>query len=155
MFVLGIEGSANKFGVGLVSSSGEIVSNPRSTFITPPGTGFLPRETSRHHQSVAIPLILQALSDSGISPSSIGLISFTRGPGMGGPLQIGALIARVLSQLWNIPIIGVNHCIGHIEMGESIELFSFYFSLLFIFLFSRLFLSIEENFFLRNLIFPR
>lgn len=39
---------------------------------------------------------------------------------MGTPLQVGALVARTLSQLYNIPLVGVNHCIGHIEMGRHI-----------------------------------
>jgi N6-L-threonylcarbamoyladenine synthase len=37
---------------------------------------------------------------------------------MGPPLNVCALVARTLSLLWNIPMIGVNHCIGHIEMGR-------------------------------------
>ena len=37
---------------------------------------------------------------------------------MGPPLNVGALVARTLSLLHNIPMIGVNHCIGHIEMGR-------------------------------------
>ncbi len=54
---LGIEGSANKIGVGIVHWDGKeykILSNPRKTYITPPGTGFLPRETAWHHQKVRI-----------------------------------------------------------------------------------------------------
>ena len=47
---LGIEGSANKIGIGILNSNGEILSNPRKTFITPPGTGFLPKETGDHHR---------------------------------------------------------------------------------------------------------
>ena len=47
---LGIEGSANKIGIGIVTNTGEILSNPRKTFITPPGTGFLPKETGEHHR---------------------------------------------------------------------------------------------------------
>ena len=39
---------------------------------------------------------------------------------MGPPLNIGALVARTLSKLFDIPIIGVNHCIGHIEMGRTV-----------------------------------
>ena len=42
------------------------------------------------------------------------------GPGMGAPLVVGAVVARTISQLWKLPIIGVNHCIGHIEMGRMI-----------------------------------
>lgn len=34
------------------------------------------------------------------------------GPGMGTPLQVGALVARTLSLIHNIPLVGVNHCVG-------------------------------------------
>lgn len=37
---------------------------------------------------------------------------------MAGPLQVGATVARTLSLLYNIPIVGVNHCVAHIEMGR-------------------------------------
>jgi N6-L-threonylcarbamoyladenine synthase len=37
---------------------------------------------------------------------------------MGPPLQICATVARTLSLLHGIPLHGVNHCIGHIEMGR-------------------------------------
>ncbi len=39
---------------------------------------------------------------------------------MGGPLVACAVVARMLSQLWGVPIVGVNHCIGHIEMGRVV-----------------------------------
>ena len=39
---------------------------------------------------------------------------------MGAPLQSVAIAARMLSVLWNKPLVGVNHCVGHIEMGRSI-----------------------------------
>ena len=31
---------------------------------------------------------------------------------MGAPLRSVAIVARTLSQLWKVPLIGVNHCIG-------------------------------------------
>lgn len=43
-----------------------------------------------------------------------------QGPGMGGPLVTCAVVARMLSQMWRIPIVGVNHCVGHIEMGRVV-----------------------------------
>jgi N6-L-threonylcarbamoyladenine synthase len=62
--VLGIEGSANKCGVGVLkftpaSSSQEsdtyhILANPRKTFVAPTGQGFLPKETASHHQNVRV-----------------------------------------------------------------------------------------------------
>lgn len=42
------------------------------------------------------------------------------GPGMGAPLASVAVVARTVAQLWNKPLLGVNHCIGHIEMGRLI-----------------------------------
>jgi N6-L-threonylcarbamoyladenine synthase len=47
---MGIEGSANKIGVGILNEKGHIFANPRLTFVTPPGTGFLPSETADHHR---------------------------------------------------------------------------------------------------------
>lgn len=38
--VIGFEGSANKIGVGIIRD-GEVLSNPRRTYITPPGQGGL------------------------------------------------------------------------------------------------------------------
>ena len=39
---------------------------------------------------------------------------------MGGPLVTCAVVARMLSQLWQVPIVAVNHCVGHIEMGRIV-----------------------------------
>lgn len=50
----------------------------------------------------------------------VDAIAFTKGPGMAPPLLCVAMVARLLSQMWNIPLIGVNHCIGHIEMGRAV-----------------------------------
>ncbi len=140
---LGIEGSANKIGVGIVHWDGKeykILSNPRKTYITPPGTGFLPRETAWHHQKVrlcfaesvraispsltfvqhVVPLVKQALLEAKLTKSDIDVICFTKGPGMGAPLNTCAVAARMLSLLWGVPLLGVNHCVGHIEMGRVV-----------------------------------
>ncbi|PSC73388.1 putative tRNA N6-adenosine threonylcarbamoyltransferase isoform A [Micractinium conductrix] len=98
--------------------------NPRNqrveNFITPPGQGFLPRETALHHQEWAVKLVQQALAEAGLTPADISCIAFTKGPGMGGPLVSCAVVARMLSLLWRVPIVGVNHCVGHIEMGRCV-----------------------------------
>lgn len=130
--VLGIEGSANKCGVGVVKyspakPSGEpetyhILANPRKTFVAPTGQGFLPKETALHHQNHIVALVRVALMEAfpgEENPESLlSAICFTKGPGMGAPLQSCAVCARMLSLLWNVPLVGVNHCVGHIEMGR-------------------------------------
>ncbi|KEP64763.1 UNVERIFIED_CONTAM: O-sialoglycoprotein endopeptidase [Hammondia hammondi] len=120
LLCLGIESSANKVGVGIVSSDGEILSNPRETFITPPGTGFLPRETALHHQRKIVGLVKRALTEAQVEPKQLRCIAYTCGPGMGGPLAVGAITARTLSLLWKIPLVAVNHCVAHIEMGRLV-----------------------------------
>lgn len=95
--VLGIEGSANKIGIGIVDLAGNILANPRETFITPVGTGFVPKETAEHHSMKILPLIKLALQQAGVLMSQIRLVAYTKGPGMGGPLTVGCIVARTLS----------------------------------------------------------
>ncbi|KAF9618386.1 hypothetical protein IFM89_001109 [Coptis chinensis] len=42
------------------------------------------------------------------------------GPSMGAPLQVFAIVVRILSQLWKKPIVGVNHYVAHIEMERIV-----------------------------------
>jgi hypothetical protein len=68
MLSLGIEGSANKLGVGIVKEDGTILSNVRHTYITPPGTGFLPKETAEHHRKHILRLVKEAIAEAKIRP---------------------------------------------------------------------------------------
>lgn len=119
---LGIEGSANKIGVGIIDQTGKIYANPRETFITPPGTGFMPKETAEHHRAKVLGLISLALEEAKMTleGKDIDVICYTKGPGMAGPLSVGAIVIRTLSLMYDIPLVGVNHCIGHIEMGRTV-----------------------------------
>lgn len=126
---LGLEGSANKLGVGVIKhhigpltekNRAEVLSNVRDTYVTPPGEGFLPRDTARHHRNWVVRIIKRALIDAKVRGSDLDCICFTQGPGMGAPLQSVVVAARTLSLLWNLSLVGVNHCVGHIEMGREI-----------------------------------
>ncbi|KAF9240891.1 O-sialoglycoprotein endopeptidase [Melanogaster broomeanus] len=121
---LGLEGSANKLGAGIIQHSEDgstkVLSNVRHTYITPPGEGFLPRDTAQHHREWAIKVIKDAVANAGVKMDELDCICYTKGPGMGAPLQSVALVARTLSLMFNKPLVGVNHCVGHIEMGREI-----------------------------------
>ncbi|XP_072947443.1 tRNA N6-adenosine threonylcarbamoyltransferase [Epargyreus clarus] len=119
VIAIGFEGSANKLGIGIVKD-GEILSNCRRTYITPPGEGFLPRATAEHHEQNIHEVLQEALNESGITPQDIDVVCYTKGPGMGAPLMVCAIVARTCARIWKKPILGVNHCIGHIEMGRLI-----------------------------------
>ncbi|KAK9458330.1 glycoprotease family-domain-containing protein [Dipodascopsis uninucleata] len=130
MIAIGLEGSANKLGVGIIKHypsttsnpkpSADVLANIRHTYITPPGEGFLPRDTAKHHRSWVVKLVKRAMEESKLGPDDIDCVCFTQGPGMGAPLQSTAIAARMLSLMWNKPLVGVNHCVGHIEMGREI-----------------------------------
>ncbi|THY11025.1 peptidase M22, glycoprotease [Aureobasidium pullulans] len=135
-----LEGSANKLGVGVIlhpstqadspqtqqapakhdSPPVQILSNLRHTYVSPPGSGFLPKDTAAHHRRWVVRLVKQAMKQARVSVDDIDCICFTKGPGMGAPLGAVAVAARMLSLLWNKPLVGVNHCVGHIEMGRAI-----------------------------------
>lgn len=82
--------------------------------------GFLPRETAQHHRGKVIQLIKDALKEANVSPQEIDVVCYTKGPGMAPPLLTVAIVARTIALVWDKPILGVNHCIGHIEMGRLI-----------------------------------
>ncbi|RBQ70551.1 hypothetical protein FVER53590_07851 [Fusarium verticillioides] len=120
---LGCEGSANKLGIGVIlhtPTKTKILSNLRDTFVSPPGTGFLPKDTAAHHRAHFVRLAREALAEAKITPKDVDCICYTKGPGMGAPLNSVAVAARALSLLWDRPLVGVNHCVGHIEMGRYI-----------------------------------
>ncbi|KAF1372578.1 hypothetical protein PFLUV_G00267260 [Perca fluviatilis] len=108
--VIGFEGSANKIGIGIIRD-GEVLSNPRRTYITP-GQG--------KSDCVTLTSRCEALEQAGLKPADIDCCGIHKGPGMGAPLVTVALVARTVAQLWGKPLLGVNHCIGHIEMGRLI-----------------------------------
>ncbi|KFA75467.1 hypothetical protein S40288_01201 [Stachybotrys chartarum IBT 40288] len=122
---LGCEGSANKLGIGVIRHSladntTAVLANLRHTFVSPPGTGFLPKDTAAHHRAHFAALARAALAQAGVAPADLDCICYTRGPGMGAPLASVAVAARTLALLWGKPLVGVNHCVGHIEMGREI-----------------------------------
>ena len=78
--ILGLEGSANKIGVGIVKD-GQVLSNPRRTYVPPVGQGFLPRETAEHHRSVVLEVLKEALEQANMTQDDIDAIAFTKGPG--------------------------------------------------------------------------
>lgn len=85
--------------------------------------GFLPRETAQHHQNNIIELLDETFKTSGIKPEQIDIVCFTKGPGIGAPLVSVAAVARTVAQLWNKPLIPVNHCIARILLIQYIFLF--------------------------------
>jgi len=114
---LGIESTAHTWGAGIVDYEGNVLSSINDIFIPKKG-GLHPALVREQHLNNFMKVLNNALIQAKCSIKDINLITFSQSPGLGPVLKIGALVARMLSQLLNIPIIGVNHCIAHIEIGR-------------------------------------
>lgn len=121
MICLGIEGTAHSIGVGLVKDDkGKcIVSSNLIKTYRPKKGGIHPREAANHHAEHIADLIKESVLNSKKKFSDIDLISFSMGPGLGPCLRTAATAARALSLSLNKPLIGVNHCVAHLEIGRG------------------------------------
>ena len=116
-YCLGIESSADDFGVGIATFNGEILANKSDSYIPIEG-GIHPREAARHHAEVADKVLHEALVKAGVKPCELSVIAFSQGPGLGPSLRTGATVARALASYLGIPLVGVNHSVAHIEIGK-------------------------------------
>ena len=114
--VLGIESTAHTFGVSIIRKK-EVLSNIKDTFTTETG-GLIPVQLAEHHVDVCDKIILKALRFAKISINDIDVIAYSKAPGMGHALRFGAMAARSLSLIHNIPLVGVHHSIAHLEIGR-------------------------------------
>ncbi len=118
MLVLGIEGTAHTIGVGIVDENANILANELDMY-RPEKGGIHPREAANHHSDKAVPLIKQAVQTANIKLKDIDVVCFSQGPGLGPCLRTAATAARALAISLDKPIIGVNHCIAHLEIGVA------------------------------------
>lgn len=120
MICLGFEGTAHTFGVGIVNSDGEVLANVSEAY-EPEEGGIHPREAAQAHSKNARKVLDKGLKEAGIDSEEIDLISFSQGPGLGSCLRTVATAARALAVWLEVPIIGVNHCVAHVEIGRLTE----------------------------------
>jgi bifunctional N6-L-threonylcarbamoyladenine synthase / protein kinase Bud32 len=122
MLILGIESTAHTFGIGIIDAKNrKVLFNQKNQFQN--DVGMDPRKLSDFHVANFDKILKSAsefLKSQNKSFSDLNLISFSRGPGMGNALKIGALVAKTLSKRYNIPIIGVNHIKAHLEIGKML-----------------------------------
>ncbi len=118
MISLGIESSAYVFGVGIIDDKGNVLADKRFFFKPEKGKGMIPREASEAFMKNAKSVLLDALDEAKISIKDVNVISFTQGMGIPNNLRVGATLARFLSIKYKKPLVGINHALGHIEIGK-------------------------------------
>jgi N6-L-threonylcarbamoyladenine synthase len=116
-YILGIESTAHTFSVSVMSSEGEILSNAKSVYEPPEGSGIHPFEASQSHLSSAPHVLAEALAESRVPLKKLSAVAYSMGPGLGPCLRVGAVVARTLASSMGVPLVPVNHAVGHIELG--------------------------------------
>ncbi len=114
--IVGIESTAHTLGIGVVSN-GKILANVKNSYSTFSG-GIIPLEAAKHHESVKEKLFKEALDNAKIDMKKIDAIAFSRGPGLAPCLIAGLNFAKNLAKQYNKPLIPVNHCVAHLEIGQ-------------------------------------
>jgi N6-L-threonylcarbamoyladenine synthase len=115
--ILGIETSCDETAAAVVSRGEKVLSNVVSSQIAThqPYGGVVPELASREHLRAIVPVVRQALRESGQSYQSVDAIAVTQGPGLAGALLVGISFAKALAYVLQKPLITVNHLEGHIH----------------------------------------
>lgn len=118
MICLGIESTAHTFGIGICDEKGKILANEKSVYKPRKGWGIVPMDAGKHHEKEGENVLKMALEKANLELKDIGIISYSRGPGLPPCLYKGLELAKDLSEKHGKPLIGVNHCVAHIEIGR-------------------------------------
>lgn len=112
--ILGIESSCDDTSAAVVKD-GLLMSNViAGQAVHEAYGGVVPELASRAHQQNIVPVVSEALRQSGIDKSDLSAIAFTRGPGLLGSLLVGTSFAKGLALGLNKPLIDVNHLHAHV-----------------------------------------
>src|SRR5690606_34808462 len=76
--------------------------------------GVVPELASRAHLQSIVPVVDQAIQQSGCELKNIDAFAFTQSPGLIGTLLVGAQFAKSLSLACNKPLIAVHHMQAHV-----------------------------------------
>ncbi|MDS0220044.1 bifunctional N(6)-L-threonylcarbamoyladenine synthase/serine/threonine protein kinase [Haloarcula sp. S1AR25-5A] len=136
MRILGIEGTAWAASAAVFETPDPAqVTDDDHVFIetdayAPDSGGIHPREAAEH-MGEAIPTVIEtaiehaheraaagSTNDGGGSGPPIDAVAFARGPGLGPCLRIVATAARAVAQRFDVPLVGVNHMVAHLEVGR-------------------------------------
>jgi len=126
MRVLGIEGTAWAASAALYDTEDDSFSIETDAYV-PESGGIDPRE-SADHMADAVPAVVSTIleearataADAGRSPDEppIDAVAFSQGPGLGPCLRIAGTAARALAGTLDVPLVGVNHMVAHLEIGR-------------------------------------
>ncbi len=117
MRILGIESSCDETAASVVEDGERVLSSIVASQMDTHGKygGVVPELASREHLRAIVPVVREALAQSGTSLADLGAVAATVGPGLVGSLLVGLTYAKSLCFARSLPLIAVNHIEGHIH----------------------------------------
>lgn len=130
MRILGIESSCDETAAAVVDAGGRVYADVVRSQVKlhAPYGGVVPELASRDHLRAISLVVKEALARSGSDLSSLDGIAVTNRPGLAGALLVGTQFAKGLAWARGLPLIGVDHLVGHllaaflVREGESADL---------------------------------
>lgn len=128
IYILGIETSCDETSVAVVKNGRQILSNVIASQVDwhQKFGGVVPEIASRKHVELINPVLKEAIEKAEIKWGDLDGVAVTYGPGLVGALLIGISAAKAVALKLNIPLLPVNHLLGHIYAnfltGVEIEL---------------------------------
>jgi len=114
--IVGVESTAHSFGTGIVKD-GKVLANVTNAYTTEKG-GIIPMESAKHHKKVADEVYQKALKEGNVKEEDIKGIAFSQAPGLAPCLIEGLKFTKRKAKELNVPVIPVNHCVAHLEIGK-------------------------------------
>ena len=113
--ILGLESSCDETAAALVTSDRRILSHALAgqAEAHAPFGGVVPEIAARAHVDKLMPLVEQALAESGVALAEVDAIAATAGPGLIGGVMVGLVTGKALAHAAGKPLIAVNHLEGH------------------------------------------
>jgi len=127
MRVLGIEGTAWAASAAVYDDATDAVTIETDAY-QPDSGGIHPREAAEHMRESIPEVVERALTHAReITPDGeppVDCVAVSRGPGLGPCLRIAGTAARALAGRLDVPLVGVNHMVAHLEIGRHLSGFS-------------------------------
>ena len=127
IYILGIESSCDETSMSIVKNGCEEIA---TTVLTQMDThalygGVVPEIASRMHTENITMVLEDLLSKTNLRVEDVDAIAVTYAPGLLGSLLIGVEAAKVLSFVYNKPLIATHHIAGHIYANNLVKKMEF------------------------------
>lgn len=120
LYILAVETTCDETSIAIVKNGKEVIGDVISSQMDTHAKygGVVPEIASRMHCESITMVLEETLSQSEMSLEEMDAVAVAYAPGLMGSLLVGIEFAKTISYLYNIPLIKVNHLIGHIYASK-------------------------------------